>query len=98
MSSVKTLFAVLCCVLVILWAPKAYSQANGSLSGTVSDKAGAVISGASVKVTSQETGQVREAKTDESGHYLVPLLPVSLYAVHVDAQGFAAAEQKDVRL
>jgi len=98
MSSTKTLFAVFCCVLLILWAPKVYCQANGSLSGTVSDKAGAVISGANVKITSQETGLIREAKTDESGHYLVPLLPVSFYTLHVDAQGFAAAEQKDVRL
>src|SRR5580658_5790124 len=36
----------------------------------------------------QSTGLTREAKTDDSGHYLVPLLPVSLFTIHVEAQGF----------
>ena len=69
-----------------------------SFSGTVTDNAGAVISGANVKVTSQGTGLTREAKTDDSGHYIVPLLPVAFYTIHVEAQGFGPAEQKDIRL
>jgi hypothetical protein len=75
-----------------------HGQANGSFSGTVSDKAGAVISGASVKATSQETGLSRETKTDDSGHYLIPLLPVSQYTIRVESQGFQATEQRDIRL
>jgi hypothetical protein len=51
-----------------------------------------------VKATSQGTGVSREAKTDDSGHYLIPLLPVAFYTIRVDAQGFGPAEQKDVRL
>jgi hypothetical protein len=78
--------------------PFLYGQANGSFSGTVTDKAGAVIAGANVTITSTATGLKREIKTDDSGHYLVPLLPVSFFTIHVDAQGFAPAEQKDVRL
>jgi hypothetical protein len=78
--------------------PLLYGQATGSLSGTVSDKAGAVIAGATVKATSQGTGLSREAKTDDSGHYLIPLLPVAFYTIRVDFQGFQASEQKDVRL
>jgi hypothetical protein len=75
-----------------------YSQANGSFSGTVTDKAGAVVSGATVKSTSQDTGLAREAKTDDSGHYVIPLLPVSNYTVRVESQGFQTTEQKDLRL
>jgi hypothetical protein len=75
-----------------------YSQANGSFSGTVTDKTGSVVSGATVKVTSQDTGLVREAKTDDTGHYLIPLLPVSNYTVRVESQGFQTTEQKDLRL
>jgi hypothetical protein len=92
------LFAALCCVLVTWLSPRLHAQANASFSGTVSDKAGAVISGASVTVTSQETGLTRDAKTDDSGRYLVPLLPVGFYRIHVEAQGFGPAEQKDIRL
>ena len=98
MSSAKSLFVSLCIVLVTLFSQLLYGQATGSFSGTVSDNAGAVIAGANVKITSQETGLVRDAKADDSGHYLVPLLPVSVYTIHVEAQGFAAAEQKSVRL
>src|SRR5271157_2153959 len=90
------LVAVLCSVLSL--CPLLYSQANGSLSGTVADRAGAVISGATVRITSQGTGLTREAKTDGSGHYLVPLLPVSVYTIRVESHGFQTTEQKDVRL
>jgi len=90
------LVAVLCCVFSL--CPFLYSQANGSLSGTVTDKTGSVIPGAAVKITSQATGLVREAKTDDSGHYLVPLLPVSMYTIRVASSGFQTAEQKDIRL
>ncbi|MGA7576126.1 MAG: carboxypeptidase regulatory-like domain-containing protein [Terriglobales bacterium] len=75
-----------------------YGQANGSLSGTVADKTGSVIAGATVTVSSQGTGLTREAKTDDSGHYLVPLLPVAFYTIRVASQGFQTAEQKNVRL
>jgi hypothetical protein len=91
------LVAVLCFVISFC-CPLLYSQANGSLSGTVTDKTGSVISGAEVKITSQGTGAVREAKTDGSGHYLVPLLGVATYTIRVESQGFQTTEQKDIRL
>jgi hypothetical protein len=98
MPSNKTLFVGYCCVLFMLLSALAFGQATGSFSGTVSDKAGLVIAGADVKITSQATGLQREAKTDDSGHYLIPLLPVGFFTIHVEAQGFGPAEQKDIRL
>jgi Carboxypeptidase regulatory-like domain len=94
----KAVFAAYCCALASLMSPVVFGQATGSFAGTVSDKAGAVIAGASLKITSQATGLTREAKTDDSGHYLIPLLPVAFYTIRVEAQGFGAAEQKDIRL
>jgi len=98
MSSTRKLFALCACSLICLVSPLLHGQATGSFSGTVSDKAAAVIAGANVRVTSQATGLTREAKADGSGHYLIPLLPVSVYTLRVEAQGFAPVEQKDVRL
>src|SRR5215469_2126612 len=98
MSSKRTLFAALCCVFVTLSTPFLFGQATASFSGTISDKAGAVISAASVRVTSQATGLTRDVKTDDSGHYIVPLLPVGFYTLQVRAEGFGPAEQKDIRL
>jgi hypothetical protein len=98
MSRKKTLLAVCCFALIGLLSAPVHGQATGSFSGTVSDKAGAVISGATVRITSQGTGLTREAKTDDSGHYLIPLLPVGFYTIRVETQGFGAAQQQDIRL
>jgi len=87
-----------CCVVVTLFMPLLHGQATGSFSGTISDKANAVISGASVRITSQSTAFTREVKTDDTGHYTVPLLPAAFYTIRVEGQGFAAAEQRDIRL
>ena len=94
----KRLLLVVFCSLVFPICPLLYGQATGSFSGTVSDKTGSVVAGAAVKATSQGTGVVREATTDDTGHYLIPLLPIATYTIHVESQGFQAAEQKDVRL
>ncbi len=88
---------VLGCAFVAV-LPAAYGQATASFSGSVLDKSGSGIAGATVTVTAQATGLARTAKTDEAGHYQVPLLPVGAYTVRVDAQGFQSAESKDLTL
>jgi Carboxypeptidase regulatory-like domain len=94
----KRTFLVALCSLVFPICPLLYGQASGSFSGTVSDKTGSVISGATVKATSQGTGISREAGTDDSGHFLIPLLPVADYTIQVESKGFQTSQQKDVRL
>jgi Carboxypeptidase regulatory-like domain len=98
MMSRKTALGVIFCLLALSASPLLYGQATGSLSGTVTDTSGSVVPGASVTVTAQGTGLTRNAKTDDTGHYLVPLLPVADYTVRVEFQGFQPAEQKDLRL
>src|SRR5450631_34886 len=96
LKSKALLVAVLCSVFSL--CPLLYSQANGSLSGTVADKTGSVVAGATVKLTSQATGITREVKTDGSGHYRAPFLAVAIYTIRVESQGFQTTEQKDIRL
>lgn len=98
MLNKKALLLVLCSSLLLTISPLVYGQATGSFSGTVSDKTGSVISGATVRITSQGTGAVREAKTDDTGHYLMPLVPIGTYTIRVESQGFQPNEQRDVRL
>jgi len=94
----RALLVVVVFLLAFSLCPLLPGQATGSFSGTVSDKAGAVVTGAAVTVTSQATGLSRQTKTDDSGHYLVPLLPVAYYTIHVESHGFQTTEQKDIRL
>ena len=98
MSSTKRLFALCFCSLVCLVSPLLYGQATGSFSGTVSDNSGAVVAGAKVTVTAQATNVSRESTTDDTGHFVVPLLGVGLLTIRIEAAGFKTAESKDVRL
>jgi hypothetical protein len=75
-----------------------YGQATASFSGTVTDKTGAVIIGGTVRAVSEATGASRESKTDDAGHYLIPLLPAANYTLRVEFQGFQAVERRAVRL
>lgn len=79
-------------------SPLCFGQAIGSFSGTVTDKSGAAIAGATVTATSQGTGLTRNTTTDETGHYIINYLPVGIYTVHVEFQGFQPAETKDLKL
>src|SRR6201984_7710 len=96
--SKRIIFAVVACVAALGLGQAAFGQATGSFQGTVTDKSGSAVVGASVKVTSQATGAVREATTDDSGHYVIALLPVSIFTIRVELQGCQTTESKDVRL
>ena len=98
MSRQKARPAVYLGLLVCLLSPALHAQASGSFSGTVSDNSGAVVSGAKVTVTAQATNITRDSVTDDTGHFLVPLLGATTYTIRVAASGFKAAEAKDVRL
>jgi len=94
----KLLCACLALALAMCFASTAWGQVTGSFLGTVTDKSGSAVAGATVTVTSQGTGAVRSAVTDETGHYVVNLLPVSIYTIRVDFKGFQPVETKDVKL
>ena len=94
----RMLFVTLACWAALCVSPRVYGQANASFTGTVSDRSGSVIAGASVTAVSQDTSASRTATTDETGHYLIPLLPLGNYTVRVVFQGFQSSEQKDIRL
>jgi Carboxypeptidase regulatory-like domain len=73
-------------------------SATATLSGTVTDPNNAVVPGAHVTATNNGTGLKREATTNGSGIFTIPLLPPSTYTVLVENQGFTPAEIKDVTL
>jgi hypothetical protein len=94
----RIIFLVAACTLALAIVPSMYGQATGSFSGTVADKSGSSVSGATVTATSQGTDLARTGKTDDAGHYSIPLLPVGTYTVRVDSTGFQSSESKDLTL
>jgi hypothetical protein len=83
-----------------MWAPAAMAQtaATAALTGTVSDPTGAVISTATVTLTSAETNQARTANTGTDGTYKFALIPPGHYKVRFAANGFKTAEVGPVTL
>ncbi|HKZ80035.1 MAG TPA: TonB-dependent receptor, partial [Pyrinomonadaceae bacterium] len=61
---------------------------TGTVSGTVTDPNGAVVTGASVQATSLETNSTRTTNSDSDGHFAFTLLPPGRYRVDVAAPGF----------
>ena len=65
-------------VLVMLLSSSADAQrTNASIRGTISDASGAVMPGASVTVSDEETGLTRTTVTNSDGIYAVGQLPVA---------------------
>src|SRR5260370_21821927 len=85
---------------LLLLTASAFAQvtASGALSGTVLDKNGAVIKGATVTATNKATGQARTATTNDSGEHKIDLLPAGRYDVKVNASVFANSTSENVEL
>ncbi|HEY2472295.1 MAG TPA: carboxypeptidase-like regulatory domain-containing protein [Terracidiphilus sp.] len=74
------------------------AQATTSLNGRVTDGSGAVIPGASLKLTLASTGAVREGTSDASGQYQFSQLAPGTYALSVSAKGFATNTRSSLEL
>src|SRR5574341_2654338 len=72
--------------------------ATGQITGTVKDANGAAVAKAKVKVNSDQTGLTRETNTNDEGVYVFPLLPVGVYAVTVEQQGFRSAKKSNISI
>ncbi len=87
------LFIVCCCVA------NAFAQGGtGQLSGNVVDPNGAVIPGATVKLTSGINAQERETVTNDAGDFVFTLIPAGIYKLEVNANGFRPVIVDEVRI
>jgi len=82
----------------LLLINSAQAQYRGSLQGTVTDPAGAVIPGADVTLTNRETNQSMHAQTGDSGAYAFNSLPPSSYTLVVEKSGFKRKQLDNVSL
>ena len=71
---------------------------TATLTGEVKDPNGAVVPGASVTATSNETGQAKTVVTGDGGNYTITFLPPGTYNVTIAKTGFADTVRENVRL
>src|SRR3982075_2989489 len=84
---------------VVALSAEGFAQggATGAITGTVQDASGAFIANAEVQITNQDTGVLeRTVRTDASGSFTTPLLPVGTYVVSVKSSGFADASFSNI--
>src|ERR1700686_4813712 len=88
MRSTRISFGLLLCALF------AFGQSDrGTITGTISDPASAVVPNVPVEAKNSGTGVVFQAAASETGNYTISSLPVGTYEISVSAPGF----KKEVR-
>src|SRR6478736_4225964 len=90
--------AIAALAIVLSFGTLAQAQVDARFSGTVLDPSGAVVSGATVTVKNERTGETRTATTDAGGRYLVTGLRPSIYTISVKQGSFAPLEYTGMQL
>jgi hypothetical protein len=84
---IRFLFAIALLTAIVPFSAFAQSS-NGSISGTASDNAGAVLPGVTVTAVNTATGMSRTSVSNGDGHFEIPLLPPGTYSVSSELSGF----------
>ena len=83
-------------LLVLMFAVSSWAQTTigtGSITGTVTDPTGAVVSGAKVVITNTGTGQALNLAANAGGAYASGPLDPGPYKVQVSAKGFSSVSE-----
>lgn len=92
----KTIFSILFAVVVLAFSQTVFAQSSGSLSGTVTDPNSAVIQGTIVTVKNSATNLTRTTNTNAEGRWTLTNLPVGIYTLNFEKEGFKKAVSENV--
>jgi hypothetical protein len=85
--------------LSLLPVPTLWGQAlSGTIVGTVTDQADAVVAGARVVLTNEATQFSRVVESNPSGQYVAYSIPTGRYTITAEAQGFQKLVRTGVQL
>src|SRR5436190_22755910 len=79
----------------IISAAAAFAQGNGSISGSVTDAAGAVIPGATVTAVAAD-GKQKQVITNARGEYNITALPAGKYTLKAIAKDFGLYQNAEI--
>jgi hypothetical protein len=95
-SPLVLVLSLIACVMVT--TPYLHAQATATLTGSVTDAAGALIVGAAVTATNTTTQDVRQVQTNNNGLFAFANLLPSTYTVKVVSPGFSPIEVTGIEL
>src|SRR5712692_3464216 len=84
--------------MLLLCLPLFSQGSSGRILGTVTDRSGGVVAGATVTVTDTERGVSKVLTTNDPGEYNAPTLVPSTYKVRAEAKGFKTVERQNIVL
>lgn len=83
---------------VLALACPGFAQFTSVMEGSVMDASKAAIPGAKVRVTNQATSVTYSSESNHVGVFRVAALPLGIYTVSIEADGFKTWQQKDITL
>lgn len=92
--------AIILCASVLLGGNIAWGQGiiTGNLAGTVQDATGAVLPGAKITATKPDTNAVFTATSSANGNFSLNDLPVGVYNIKIEDQGFSTVTMNSVHV
>src|SRR5215471_6499826 len=85
-------------LLLILVAGGFAQNFRGGINGIVIDQTGAVVVGAEVKATNEETGVAYTTTASTAGEFSFQDLPLGSYAITITQSGFSTLKVSGVRV
>jgi len=82
------------CIAALCVTCLGQQAANATLTGTITDPHGAVVSGASITATLRATGVKRVTVSNDDGLYALSNMPPGEYDLRVEAKGFTTKASK----
>jgi len=75
-------------LLLLIFTHAAFAQTGGTITGLISDPAGAVVANAPVEAKNSATGVVATAATSATGNYVFGAVPAGTYEISAAVPGF----------
>jgi len=88
--------SILIIVYIFAACPPLRAATGGSISGAVTDKSGAVVAGAILKLVNIAQQTAYQAVSDRQGLYVFPNLPVGHYDLTIIASGFSSERKTNL--
>ena len=89
---IVTMLAIVIGLAVPAWA----QQTSGNITGRLMDAQGSAVPGVTVTARNTQTGLVRTDTSDVEGVYRLTALPVGVYDITAELQGFSKVENKGI--
>src|SRR5688500_8473961 len=94
----KARIAAILLALTALTTTALAQQTTGNITGRVVDAQGAAVPGATATARQAATGFTRTTASDAEGVYRLTALPVGVYDLTIELQGFSTYQQQGIVL